>query len=197
MSRGFGFATIVLHVLAYVLRYLAAGFLTAAVLTTLTLLIVLYVAVWGPEMEFLSILSPFLPIDAQGNARISGDDIMRAFSIMSLIMMGVAAALKAMIRKLGLHSENRDDNQTRGRFMHGLGIPLIFITIVYAGSTLAMLLTGAARGPSEGGILSIMALTYGIAMVSSLIYKAIDAFSQGILGRIRSVSDAGPIGSEP
>ena len=187
------FSRIVLYLVGYGLRYLAAGFLTGAVLPTFGVLMVGYISVWGPEMPFLGVLSLLLPIDAQGNAEIDGDDIMRAFALLTLIVAALAEVVKAIPRLLQLSASSGHEAGMKSSRLRSLRVPLILITIVFATSALAFVIGGAAQVASRFAILGIIAFMYVIAMGSLTLYKVIDTMAEGILALVRPGSEVASI----
>jgi len=188
-SRDPMFSRIVLYLVAYTLKYLAAGFLTGAVLPPLGVLMVGYISVWGPEMSFLGVLSPLLPIDAQGNGIIRGDDIMRAFGLLTLIMAALVEVVKAILRMLRLPTARAHKTPMKSALLRSLKAPLMLITIVFATSALAFVIGGATQGTSSVAMLGIVAFMYVIAMGSTTAYKVIDMMSEGILALVRPQSE--------
>ena len=175
--------------IAYSLKYLAAGFLTGAVLPTLGVLMMGYISLWGPELPFLRVLSLFFPIDAQGNAEIYGPDIMRAFGLLTLIMAALVEALKSIPRLLRLRTASGDKTGTKSSLLRSLRAPLMLITIVFAASAVAFAIGGSTQSGSTVTILGIIAFMYVIAMVSTTVYKFIDMLAETIPALVRSESE--------
>lgn len=182
-------ARIALYSFGYSLKYLAAGFLTGAVLPSVGVLTMGYVSVWGPDIPFIPVLSLFLPIDEQGSAKIDGADIMRAFALVSLIVAALIELVNAVRKLLGLPAANRLAGGGVRSGLRSLVATLIVITIVFASSALAFAIGNAEQGATTFAILGMVAVFYVIAIGSTAAHRVTDVVAEAFLGLAKRVPE--------
>lgn len=160
-------------IFAYVLKYLAYGFLTYSVLSTFTATMIIYTTIWGSDIPFLQHLSFIIPIDIEGNASLDADDIMRAFSFLTLIFLVIIEVSKAIKGKV-VPSSKEPDQEIRNPLLRGMMPTFIIITLIFVITALVLPFSDLAEGTSLFAMYGVVTLFYVMAVVSGVIYTVIN-----------------------
>lgn len=131
-------------------------------------------------MPFLDAFSFVLPIDAEGNANLDENDIMRAFFIVTLVISGLAEIARVFGRRL-----RPDEVASRvtacGSVLRGLKLPLILITIFFGAAMLVLPFANRAEGTSQFAFYAIVLFFYFASIVSTIIYRVAVNISDSLL----------------
>ena len=195
----------------FLLKYSAYNFLTGVVLLCFTALAFAYITFIGPRVSFLKYLAFLLPVDSQGTATLGASDILRVFSILSLIFMILAitgTTLMSGLRKVisPAHPADGADNSgpanTRSirqliragtrRFIIGCAA----ITLFFLAAFIAIPYARLAEGTSPVAMFALFGFFYLLALVSSGVYILIDVVSDGLLDWAR-VNFPWPVDRDP
>ena len=174
---------------AYMLKYLVYGFLTAAVLLTFSATMIIYTTVWGSNLPFLQYLSFILPIDAEGNAHLDGNDIMRVFSLLTLIIMILSEAARAIMGRLRPSSNNIKKGSGRriwNLYVRDMMIGFIVITMIFLITAFVLPFAELTWNTSLIEMYGVVGIFYLIAIISNAIFSVVNNIAEGILGKIRS-----------
>ena len=189
-------ASIIFIVFGYILKFIGYNFLTPVVLIGFVGLAVIYILVIGPDVPFLKYLDFILPTDASGTGQITGKDIMRVYSILSMGLFGVSVLwdwLKRWIKRSRAGSEpaNAEVN------IEGEGLPVprrrlpnilkriltnsVLITLIYIGVFIVLPGAHMAEGNSLGILYGVMVFFYFTALVSHAIFTGIDTAANKLI----------------
>lgn len=180
-------------VFAYGLKYLAYGFLTLAVLPTFTATMIIYTTIWGSDLQFLQYLSFILPIDAEGNAHLVADDIMRVFSLLTLVILVFFEAARTIKRRLRPSRGEESGQGIRDILVKYLKPSFIIITIIFVITALILPFSDLAGDTSLTGMYGLVAFFYVMAIVSNAIYTVLNNRAERILGKANSKIRVGRI----
>ncbi len=182
-------------IFGYIVKFMAYSFLTPAVLMTFAALVFVYITLVGPELPFLRYLTFLLPIDGRGNASLDGNDIMNAFGLitMAFFMLSVIGGwllrfLKRVIKRIlqpgsEVEESNISSNQNIVSVLKRRLIgSSVIITVVFLIAFVVIPLARMAEGSSSLGMYPIFVIFYMVAMIANVIYIAIEAFSDVVLG---------------
>jgi len=180
----------------FLLKYAAYNFLTGVVLLCFTALAFAYITFIGPRVSFMKYLSFLIPVDSQGTATIGASDILRVFSLLSLIFMILAmmgATFLRGLRKLispGSHAgvvENSGPLNTPSirqsiragtrRFITGCAA----ITLFFLAAFIAIPRARLAVGTGPVVMFALFGFFYLLALVSNGVYILVDVVSDGLL----------------
>ena len=174
----------------YIVKYIAYNFLTPVVLMAFAAIVFVYINVAGPELPYFQYYSFLLPIDAQGNARLDQNDILRLFNILTAIFFlvsllggGLIRLLKRILRpevesvKPAVPMIQSLLSSLKWRFLINNGV----ITLIFVAAFLAVPLARLAEGQKPMGMYVIMGVFYGIALVSETIFIGIDSLSNKVI----------------
>jgi len=180
----------------FLLKYSAYNFLTGVVLLCFTALAFAYITFIGPRVSFLKYLSFLIPVDSQGTATIGASDILRVFSLLSLIFMILAITGKTFmggLRKLispapradGVKNSSPADTQSirqsiragTRRFIIGC----VAITLFFLAAFIAIPFAKLAEDTSSIAMFALFGFFYLLALVSNGVYILIDVVSDGLL----------------
>ena len=180
----------------FLLKYSAYNFLTGVVLLCFTALAFAYITFIGPRVSFLKYLAFLLPVDSQGTATLGASDILRVFSLLSLIFMILSITGKPLMRGLrriispappadGVdHSAPANTRSIRQWIRAGTRrfiIGCAAITLFFLAAFIAVPHAKLAEGTSPSAMFSLFGLFYLLALVSNGIYLLIDVVSDGLL----------------
>jgi hypothetical protein len=188
-------------VFGYGLKFAGYNFLTFVVLLCFGIMVFAYLTLVGPQVPSLKILSPLLPIDASGNTSLDASDILRVYSILSLVFMflgiaakGVLAGLRRIIQRLrgggsaepSSATNSRSLRQTLRADLWRIILSSGLITLIFLAACAGIPSAKMAEGASRLGLLGVLGVFYGIALVMNFFYVLIDEFSDLILDWARS-----------
>ena len=195
-SQGFN-ESYLKSLVGYLVKFIACGFLTPVVLMTFAAIVFAYITIAGTDMSFLRHLSFLFPIDSKGNADLDGNDIMRAYGLLTMAFFLLGMIVRGLVhfiksrRKPALQSGINDRSVGGGvvSSWHRISviksrliISSIVITVVWV---VVFVSIPSARRGEETSILSlyvVWALFYLAAMMSNAIYIGIDSLANKILG---------------
>ena len=188
-------------IFGYVLKYAGYNFLTFVVLVCFGMLVFAYLTLFGPQVPSLKILSPLLPVDANGNTSLSASDILRAYSVLSLVFMflGIAAkglltGLRRLIQRIrgggSMEAPSGMGARTVRQYLRAdlwrVMISCVVITLIFLAACAGVPFAKMAAGASPVALLGVLGVFYGISLVFNLMYVLIDEFSDFILDWARS-----------
>lgn len=180
----------------FLLKYTAYNFLTGVVLLCFTALAFAYITFIGPRVSLLKYLAFLIPVDSQGTATIGASDILRIFSLLSLIFMILAMTGATFVRGLrkvispAPHAggvENSGPVNTPSirqsiragtrRFITGCSA----ITMFFLAAFIAIPSARLAVGTGPLAMFALFGFFYLLALVSNGVYILIDVVSDGFL----------------
>ena len=174
---------------AYMLKYLVYGFLTVAVLSTFSATMIIYTTVWGSNLQFLQYLSFILPINAEGNAHLDGNDIMRVFSLLTLIIMILSEVARAIIGRLRPSSNNSNKRLVQriwNLYVREMMASSIVITMIFLITALVLPFAELTWDTSLIGIYGVVGIFYLIAIISNAIFTAVNNIAEYILVKVKT-----------
>jgi hypothetical protein len=180
----------------FLLKYTAYNFLTVVVLLCFTALVFAYITFIGPRVAFLKYLAFLLPVDSRGTATIGASDILRIFSLLSLIFMILAMTGATFVRGLRKvispapragGEENSGPASTPSirrlihagtrRFITGCAATTLFFLAAFIAIPYARLAIGT--GPLT--MFALFGFFYLLALISNGVYILIDVISDCLL----------------
>ena len=174
---------------AYMLKYLVYGFLTVAVLSTFSATMIIYTTVWGSNLQFLQYLSFILPINAEGNAHLDINDIMRVFSLLTLIIMILSEVARAIIGRLRPSSNNSNKGLVQriwNLYVGEMMASFIVITMIFLITALVLPFAELTWDTSLIGIYGVVGIFYLIAIISNAIFTAVNNIAEYILVKVKT-----------
>ncbi len=187
-----GFAAVIF---GYIVKFMAYGFLTPAVLMTFAALMFVYITLVGPELPFLHYLTFLLPIDGRGNASLNGNDIMNAFGlitmaffVLSVIGGWLLRVLRRAVKRISqpgseVEEDNIPSNQNVLSILKRRLIgSSIVITVIFLVVFVVIPFARMAEGTSFLGMYPIFVIFYIVAMIANVIYIVVEMFSDVVLG---------------
>ena len=185
----------------FLMKYAAYNFFAAVVLLCFGALAFAYITFFGPKMPFLSSLSLLIPVDSNGTVRIGPSDILRAYSLLSLVLMGLGMAAKGLIAgwrrwahrmgafdpaglstPMNLQTPRQYINAGVRRIIFGCGA----ITLIFLAAFAAIPSAKMAEGASRVELFGIFGFFFVVAIGSNGIHVLIDGFSDFILDWARA-----------
>jgi len=148
--------------------------------------------IWGSDMAFLRYLSFILPIDAQGNARLDGQDVMRVFSLLSLIALALVQAAGAIGRWLRRDAGEASRKSARSSLAPGLRVWILIISVIFGITALVLPFADLAEGTSLISMYGMTSLFYVMAIVSNTGFILLNNVADDLLARVRTGLMPGP-----
>jgi hypothetical protein len=180
----------------FLLKYTAYNFLTGVVLLCFAALVFAYITFIGPRVSFLKYLAFLIPVDSRETTTIGASDILRIFSLLSLIFMILAmtgAAFVRALRKVISPAPHAGGEENSGpantpsirrsiragtrRFITGCAA----ITLFFLAAFIAIPYAPLAAGTGPLSMFALFGLFYLLALVSNGVYILIDVVSDGLL----------------
>ncbi|MGD0806126.1 MAG: hypothetical protein ABSA10_01370 [Anaerolineales bacterium] len=195
----------------FLMKYSAYNFLTGVVLLCFTALTFAYITFIGPRVFFSKYLAFLIPVDSQGTATIGASDILRMFSLLSLIFMILAITGTTFIRGLrevispaphadGVENPGPANTQSIRQSIRAgtrrFVIGCIAITLFFLAAFIAIPYAKLAVGTSPIAMFALFGFFYLMAFVSNGVYILMDVVSDGLLDWAR-VNFPWPVEREP
>jgi hypothetical protein len=196
LRRTPAFSAALAGLFGFLLKYTAYNFLTGVVLLCFTALVFAYITFIGPRVSFLKYLSFLIPVDSQGTATIDASDILRIFSLLSLIFMILAitgTTFMRGLRKMISQAPHDDGVENSGpvntpsirqsiragtrRFIIGCAA----ITLFFLAAFIAIPYARLAVSTSPIAMFALFGFFYLLALVSNGVYILMDVVSDGFL----------------
>jgi hypothetical protein len=181
---------------AYVVKYIAYGFLTPAILLTFAAIVFDYIAIAGPELPFLRYFSSLMPATSGEAIHFNTDDLMLGYGSLTtgLFLLSILGnGLLRLIRSLKERTAPQDaktgtegDEATPDRtpllqpVKRRLIISSIVITAIFAVSLISIPFAPLGEGENPLAWYVIFIVIYIIALISYAIYAVIDSVSDRI-----------------
>jgi len=159
-------------VFRYILKYAAYSFLTAAVIITITVLLVIFTTIIGDSLSF-----PFLkyfafinPAFREGTFSLGIKEVMEIYSVVVFAVMALFELIKFIFKQRGI--------EIKVSFKRKLVYTFIFLSVIYLVAFLIEPSIRVSEGSNNSKFYFVFVIFYVITVISSMIYEVLNRFSE-------------------